>query len=253
MDGLIGKIKMVKRWIVYIENSMLNWIQNNSISGIILKHNKSPFAQKLNSMFNCKWFYLIIVLWFAFHRLFEKLIDKYVVKTVLPYFEDNIWNRIIFIIICVIIVFHFIIDLFYNKYVKNSTVLLSLLVLFFWIYYRFIDCVWTYVAIGHLKICYIDIVGVIGAKYLLIRILYEIKKRKRGKQQEESEQQGFLLDVPITKASQDLLGRSEFAKKIADKIKKEKTNDGSFSLGIESPWGNGKTSFINLLDENIKL
>lgn len=231
---------------------MLNWIQNSNISGMILKLNKSLFAQKLNSMFNCRWFYLIIVLWFAFHRLFEKLIDKYVVKTVLSYFEDNIWNRIIFFIICAIIVFHFIKDLFFNKYVKNSTVLLSLLVLFFWIYYRFIDCVWTYVAIGHLKICYIDIVGVIGAKYLLIRILYEIKKRKRGKQQEESEQQGFLLDVPINQASQDLLGRNELAKEIADKIKKVKTNDGSFSLGIESPWGNGKTSFINLLDENIK-
>ena len=212
---------------------------------MILKLKKSPFAQKLISLFNCRWFYLVIVLWFAFHRLFEKLIDKYVVKTVLPYFEDNIWNRIIFIIICVIIVFHFFKDLFSNKYVKNSTVLLSLLVLFFWFYYRFIDCIWTYVAFDHWDICYIDLVVVMGAKYLLIRLFH---KNKKGK----DEQQGFLLDVPITRASQDLLGRNELAKEIADKIKKVKTNDGSFSLGIESAWGNGKTSFINLLYENIK-
>lgn len=52
---------------------------------------------------------------------------------------------------------------------------------------------------------------------------------------------------------QDILGRNRFAKKLADIIVEENifTQDG-FVVGIQGPWGSGKTSLCNLIKEQLK-
>ena len=63
----------------------------------------------------------------------------------------------------------------------------------------------------------------------------------------------FIADLPIRQSSEDLLNRKQFAKRIADKIqsKIDKENAGALAIGITGPWGAGKTSFANMVLENL--
>lgn len=56
------------------------------------------------------------------------------------------------------------------------------------------------------------------------------------------------MDHPILDAKHDLLGRDEFARELADSIiDANQCNRDGLVIGIEGHWGNGKTSFINLV------
>lgn len=63
----------------------------------------------------------------------------------------------------------------------------------------------------------------------------------------------FIGDLPIRESAEDLLNRKQFAKRIAEKIQSKmlKENAGALAIGITGPWGAGKTSFANMVLENI--
>ncbi|WP_144370813.1 KAP family P-loop NTPase fold protein [Vogesella urethralis] len=58
----------------------------------------------------------------------------------------------------------------------------------------------------------------------------------------------LLTDAPA-KAEEDLLGFQPHADRLADLILKQIPNKASFVIGIEGEWGEGKSSFINLLKD----
>src|ERR1051325_11821204 len=57
-------------------------------------------------------------------------------------------------------------------------------------------------------------------------------------------------DQPIQKADEDRFGRSDFAKRIAQVIAK-RTDSSSIVIGIHAPWGEGKTSVLNMIIEEL--
>lgn len=63
-------------------------------------------------------------------------------------------------------------------------------------------------------------------------------------------------DSPIRKKEEDLLGRNRMAARVAEVVNSscgsENPCDESLVVGIEGGWGSGKTSFINLILENLK-
>lgn len=63
-------------------------------------------------------------------------------------------------------------------------------------------------------------------------------------------------DSPIRKKEKDLLGRDRMAARVAEVVNfscgSENPCDESLVVGIEGEWGSGKTSFINLILENLK-
>lgn len=62
----------------------------------------------------------------------------------------------------------------------------------------------------------------------------------------------FNTDKPITTKKDDLLGRSSFAKAIAQ-IALEHLDAESHVIGLYGTWGAGKTSTINLIREQLNL
>lgn len=60
----------------------------------------------------------------------------------------------------------------------------------------------------------------------------------------------FIPDRPISSKEEDLLDYHGAAKDMADKLDKIKL-DKSWSIGIVATWGSGKSSFINLLEEEL--
>ncbi len=61
----------------------------------------------------------------------------------------------------------------------------------------------------------------------------------------------MMPDNPIQTKEKDLLHRYPLAKRIAGMIRDFKDND-SLVIGIEGEWGSGKTSFINLILEDLR-
>lgn len=61
----------------------------------------------------------------------------------------------------------------------------------------------------------------------------------------------FKNDDPIFNISNDKLGYSPIVKRLTDILLKE-TPKKSFSIGLVGPWGNGKSSIINIVKEEIK-
>lgn len=62
----------------------------------------------------------------------------------------------------------------------------------------------------------------------------------------------MLTDRPICKENEDKLNRSPFATNFIKRIVALDTSNGACSLAITAPWGNGKTSFLNLVKEGLK-
>lgn len=61
----------------------------------------------------------------------------------------------------------------------------------------------------------------------------------------------FNTDKPINKACEDKLGRSVFAKQLANAIVNFQTND-NYAISLQGKWGCGKTSVLNMAIEEIK-
>lgn len=61
-------------------------------------------------------------------------------------------------------------------------------------------------------------------------------------------------DLPIQSKDEDLLGRSYFASQLASTIigyTQLPNNQDGIVIGIEGPWGSGKTSLLNMIKENL--
>lgn len=63
-----------------------------------------------------------------------------------------------------------------------------------------------------------------------------------------SNQIDFKTDFPIKSEAQDKFGWSAYAKKVATTIQSVDAEDSSFVVALQGPWGSGKTSFLNLVE-----
>lgn len=90
---------------------------------------------------------------------------------------------------------------------------------------------------------YADIVFLSG----IIPIMYAL----RGKKDKPKEKtKAFLTDDPLEHSMEDILGFGKYAKSIAPKILNTNARH-AFAIGVNAKWGFGKTSFINLLKEQL--
>ena len=61
----------------------------------------------------------------------------------------------------------------------------------------------------------------------------------------------FDSDAPISKASDDKLGRAKFAEALGEAIRRQSSQD-SLVVGLYGPWGSGKTSVINMMVDHLE-
>ena len=98
-------------------------------------------------------------------------------------------------------------------------------------------------------ISYVDAIWVACVAYFVVAIINKIRKYwelwNKDKNPNSSEN-----DKPIENASQDLYGFTKYVEALVPRII-ELDSSNTWSIAINAPWGAGKTSFINLIIEEI--
>lgn len=100
------------------------------------------------------------------------------------------------------------------------------------------------VPLGYIIICLCKI----REKYLLYKKDRQYEEKQKNNNDLENDYT-FCADRPISSVSEDLLKRGSFSKLLAETITKLNKDD-TFTVGVFGKWGNGKTSVVRMmLDE----
>lgn len=209
--------------------------------------------KKILSDFNTKLIFILVSLFVLCNTFIIKIIDNYIANGILSGFDDNIAERILFISVGIVLIYYTVIDIRNNKKVSSSRFGWAFTFLLFWAYYRLFSDEWTYVKFWNINhISYIDIIFVYSISIIIKKSSSIIKKLLCNKK-DDANIQGFLVDLPIKEEKSDsLIKRDNIAEELATKIKNTPIEERAFSIGIESPWGEGKTSFLYLLCNHFK-
>lgn len=199
--------------------------------------------------------HIILILLFTLFILFRVQIWEYyntvVVDLVLNKITAHWLVDIMLILLSVTIVYYTVHYLCRNTRITNSAFFFSLFAFLLYFYcrvfsesYMFEPFYWEF------KLKYADIIYLIFVCLLAIKIQNWLNTFKKPYYFNSP----FSIDYPILSATDDIYKRTEFAKLLSQKIQSEleNTKAGALSIGINGSWGAGKTSFTNLVAEQIR-
>lgn len=141
-----------------------------------------------------------------------------------------------------------------QKYIDNTHRLICYSIFIVYVYYKFffkydsddyylINIVWK-----------LDSFAIFFIALFVGFVVGKISQRSKNIESNAEENEGIVpifLDEPIGCENNDLLHYTELARSLSCSIR-QKSFPNSYSIGINSPWGTGKSSFFNLLKLNLK-
>lgn len=134
----------------------------------------------------------------------------------------------------------------------------ALSIILAWGFDRFISNKWHFLSLFGTSVAIVDVCILTLFIVLTIIAFYNLrgKQNKKGCQCEDNEnsakEDSMQSDRPIQNEVDDKLQRSPFAKKLINKIENLDTSEGARSLAVTASWGNGKTSFLNLVKNGLQ-
>lgn len=137
---------------------------------------------------------------------------------------------------------------FAKRYVETKYYCAFVLCLFCYLYYKLSDVYFIFMGFWQGFDYWSMVFSGLAGGFIAYRVY------KRGHESIEDEKGKHVVlfeDNPIENASMDILGFENYAKKIANTII-HYNFDKSFSIGIVSPWGSGKSSMLKLIENHIK-
>lgn len=186
------------------------------------------------------------VIYEVFRPFFEQLFSHYWVAPFLAYFQSGVLAHTVAWVVVIGIVVECGIACRNRKRISVIRLYRWVLVTAIWAAVRFGEA-WSFVPwMG--SVTYFDIVPFYA---LSVGVAYVCQFIKR-KPLEVIDEEGFECDEPIETSEADRLGRSEFAHTLARRLRNTRSSHQSFAVGILSPWGYGKTSFLNLIKDELK-
>lgn len=218
----------------------LNSAYKNSVG--LFKQMKTFFGQH-------KYIPALAAIYILFHAFFEKLFTVAVVKSFLSYCTSSVLNDLIFIAIFLGIVIFCIYRIFKRYYISDKRFFISLILFLLLGYYRLTSDVWAFESFTFCDgLKYIDVILTFLFGDFFVKISFYFFNEEEA---DDKENKGFCLDAPLSESGTDRLNREDLVKQICERIKYTANKDASFAIGVTSEWGNGKTSFLNLIKRNL--
>ena len=206
--------------------------------------------------------------------LFIPLFNDFILKYIEPYTLRLLdLDNAIFIFIDCIIIFLSALTLVIATYkckqkkIWNFPTILFNIFLFsciIWIYESIISKEWVQLDIFDTGITYCCLAIFLILSLLIIYFCFWSKSswvqaKRRNNMQNQSNNRlsqrkkyAYTNDAPIVKAKDDILGRRTFARNLASWIYDIEVRKCASTIAINSPWGYGKTSFLNIIKKQIE-
>ena len=192
---------------------------------------------------------MVITLW----SLFENYFVEYIVTKLIPKFENLNFSMFFelaifafFVIIIIVRLVQILTRFCESKFISYSILSFSGI----YLYYRFLDQVFSFYSFSFLKnVAYLDFCIILFfSSFILLAINYYQTILSSFQSNVEVDEK--LHDNPWESGNKDLLNRYAGAKELANKIITQKTKK-SFAYGIVGGWGDGKTSFLNMIENEV--
>lgn len=186
----------------------------------------------------------------------EELAIKRLVAPVLAHFNTGWLSSIVALVLAVILALRFI-QLALRRYIVGGKVVLS--AFFILLGYRYYRCARPDFEFYGLfdKACPIAFADLIPLACFLTILLWawaycNTKRQARQKEQAAESIEGFLTDHPLTEEEEALSGWTSQAQTLTQKLLATDTTHAAFSLGIVASWGEGKSSFMGIMQRYLQ-
>lgn len=195
---------------------------------------------------------LIGAIWMTYEAFLRGLFDEYVVFPILALIHRNAWT-VLLLVGCLGWCIYDVVRHAKSRFIYHPNFIFGIL----WCviicgFYR-IQGIYNYETLAW-KVTYVDVLLVIGIAYVIIAIINwaSINFGNKKEKQEQNNAKGLklLLDVPIDKLDEDEMDWSDEITKVKQLIQMP-VDKHSLSIAINAPWGSGKTSFLNIIKNNV--
>ena len=188
---------------------------------------------------------LILLITLAYHKPLMQLYEDYIITPLLKPFESNIGVGLITVVFLLACSWDIVkrckIRYQFSKYWIGGLCFVTTLLLICRLCSSYEYVIWTWI------FAYVDVITFVCFAYVVLALFNCYKKEKAAKE----EPIGTLLeDNPIEREEKDVFKLNGEAKKIA-KVIRARNRAKTCSIAITAPWGGGKSSFLNLIREQI--
>ena len=191
---------------------------------------------------------IVLGIFFVFlHKPIEEFAVKRLVAPLLAHFNTGWLSSLIALGLALILLLRFI-QLGRKRYIVGGKVVLSAgLILTAYLYYRVGRPDFEFYRLfGQAwPIAFADLIPL--ACFLTILLRAWTHYTKPTSSLEEKYSKGFLVDHPLTKEEEDICGWRDFAVTLTKHLLATNTERAAFTLGIVASWGEGKSSFMGIM------
>lgn len=199
---------------------------------------------------------IVLGLLFLFlHQLIEQLAVKLLIAPDLAHFNAGWLSSLVWIGLALILLLRFI-QLGRRRYIVGGKVVLSAFFIFLgYLYYRFGRPDFEFYGLfGQTwPIAFADLI-LLACLVPLFLWLWTCCTKCRAKQERQAAEsvKGFLTDHPLTEEEEALSGWTSQAQTLTQKLLATDTTRAAFSLGIVASWGEGKSSFMGIMQRYLQ-
>ena len=184
---------------------------------------------------------ILLLLYVSFEREIIENFDRFIIP-VFSIMRFNIITKILFCIIISIFLFSF----FRFKWYKGNekAYWFSFVIILMYGYYCWYEKLYAPI-LFFCFVGYTDVLIGILIFTLFYKLISSIFKKKKNEEIDDKDTI-FLSDTPIISDKKDILDYANDVKQLAEQLKII-SSEYSYSVGITSSWGSGKSSYLNML------
>lgn len=184
---------------------------------------------------------ILLLLYISFEREIIENFDRFIIP-VFSIMRFNIITKILFCIIISIFLFSF----FRFKWYKGNekAYWFSFVIILMYGYYCWYEKLYASI-LFFCFVGYTDVLIGILIFTLFYKLISSIFKKKKNEEIDDKDTI-FLSDTPIISDKKDILDYANDVKQLAEQLKII-SSEYSYSVGITSSWGSGKSSYLNML------
>ena len=184
---------------------------------------------------------ILLLLYISFEREIIENFDRFIIP-VFSIMRFNIITKILFCIIISIFLFSF----FRFKWYKGNekAYWFSFVIILMYGYYCWYEKLYAPI-LFFCFVGYTDVLIGILIFTLFYKLISSIFKKKKNEEIDDKDTI-FLSDTPIISDKKDILDYANDVKQLAEQLKII-SSEYSYSVGITSSWGTGKSSYLNML------